>query len=48
MSGDYEPTDFFETAAMLITFIILGKWVPSAWLGPSATGQRGPSYQCRS
>lgn len=27
MSGQYKPTDFFETSAMLITFILLGKYL---------------------
>lgn len=27
--GDYTPTDFFETSAMLITFILLGKYLES-------------------
>ena len=27
ISGDYVPTDFFETSAMLITFILLGKYL---------------------
>ena len=26
-SNDYKPTDFFETSAMLITFILLGKYL---------------------
>ena len=26
-SNDYKPTDFFETSAMLITFILLGKFL---------------------
>ena len=25
--GDYQPTDFFETSAMLITFITMGKFL---------------------
>lgn len=35
-NGDYVPTDFFETSAMLITFILLGKYlevVPTAGYG---------------
>ncbi|KAK9809274.1 hypothetical protein WJX73_000048 [Symbiochloris irregularis] len=27
ISGGYQATDFFETAAMLITFILAGKWL---------------------
>ena len=27
MTGAYRPTDFFETCAMLITFILLGKYL---------------------
>jgi len=29
-SGNYVPTDFFETSAMLITFILLGKYLESS------------------
>lgn len=29
-SGNYTPTDFFETAAMLITFVFLGKYLESS------------------
>ncbi|GMH33228.1 hypothetical protein BSKO_01062 [Bryopsis sp. KO-2023] len=31
--SNYSPTDFFETAAMLITFILLGKYLESAAKG---------------
>ena len=30
ISGAYKPTDFFETAAMLISFILLGKYLEAA------------------
>jgi hypothetical protein len=30
MSGSYTPTDFFETCAMLITFILAGKYMECA------------------
>ncbi len=30
MSGMYLPTDFFETCAMLITFVLLGKYLEAA------------------
>ena len=36
MSGDYQPTDFFETAAMLITFIILGKYLEASAKGKTS------------
>ena len=29
-SGDYSPTDFFETSAMLITFVLVGKYLESS------------------
>ena len=29
-SGDYQPTDFFETSAMLISFVLLGKFLESS------------------
>ena len=35
-SGDYQPTDFFETAAMLITFIILGKYLEASAKGKTS------------
>lgn len=30
ITGLYRPTDFFETSAMLITFILLGKYLEAA------------------
>ncbi len=30
ITGEYRPTDFFETSAMLITFILLGKYLEAA------------------
>ncbi|KAL0031786.1 hypothetical protein WJX79_007431 [Trebouxia sp. C0005] len=30
ITGQYRPTDFFETSAMLITFILLGKYLEAA------------------
>lgn len=30
LSGRYKPTDFFETAAMLITLVLMGKYLESA------------------
>ena len=33
MAADYHPTDFFETSAMLITFILLGKYLEAAAKG---------------
>ncbi|KAG2433084.1 hypothetical protein HYH02_012788 [Chlamydomonas schloesseri] len=33
LSSDYVPTDFFETSAMLITFILLGKYLEAAAKG---------------
>ena len=35
MSGAYQPTDFFETAAMLITLVLMGKYLESAVSGGS-------------
>lgn len=35
-SMDYQPTDFFETAAMLITFVLLGKYLESAAKGKTS------------
>ena len=32
-AGAYRPTDFFETSAMLITFILLGKYLEAAAKG---------------
>ena len=32
-SGAYRPTDFFETSAMLITFILLGKYLEASAKG---------------
>ena len=29
-SGAYKPTDFFETAAMLVTLVLMGKYLESA------------------
>lgn len=36
MSGSYIPTDFFETAAMLITFILLGKYLEASAKGKTS------------
>jgi len=33
MTGRYTPTDFFETSAMLITFVLLGKYLESSAKG---------------
>eukprot|EP00198_Chlamydomonas_reinhardtii_P009930 XP_001699267.1 heavy metal transporting ATPase [Chlamydomonas reinhardtii] len=33
LSSEYVPTDFFETSAMLITFILLGKYLEAAAKG---------------
>ena len=33
---DYTPTDFFETSAMLITFILLGKYLENAAKGKTS------------
>lgn len=30
LNGAYKPTDFFETAAMLITLVLMGKYLESA------------------
>ena len=30
MNGAYKPPDFFETAAMLITLVLMGKYLESA------------------
>ena len=29
MTGGYQPTDFFETSAMLITLVLFGKYLES-------------------
>ena len=36
MTGSYQPTDFFETAAMLITFILLGKYLEASAKGKTS------------
>ena len=33
VTGKYEATDFFETSAMLITFILLGKYLEASAKG---------------
>ena len=33
MSGQFIPTDFFETSAMIITFILMGKYLECAAKG---------------
>lgn len=35
-SGAYSPTDFFETSAMLITFVLLGKYLESSAKGKTS------------
>ena len=34
--GDYTPTDFFETSAMLITFITMGKYLEARAKGKTS------------
>lgn len=41
LNGDYKPTDFFETAAMLITLVLMGKYLESA---VSADGMYGAGW----
>ena len=36
MSGKYQPTDFFETSAMLITLVLFGKYLESAAKGKTS------------
>lgn len=36
MSGKYTPTDFFETSSMLITFVLLGKYLESSAKGKTS------------
>jgi len=36
VSGAYAPTDFFETSAMLITFVLLGKYLESSAKGKTS------------
>ncbi|KAK9810274.1 hypothetical protein WJX72_007760 [[Myrmecia] bisecta] len=36
MTGAYRPTDFFETSAMLITFILLGKYLEASAKGKTS------------
>lgn len=36
MSGGYQPTDFFETSAMLITLVLFGKYLESAAKGKTS------------
>jgi Cu+-exporting ATPase len=36
MTGAYQPTDFFETAAMLITLVLMGKYLESAAKGKTS------------
>ena len=36
MTGMYSPTDFFETAAMLITFVLIGKYLESSAKGKTS------------
>ena len=36
MSGEYSPTDFFETSAMLITLVLFGKYLESAAKGKTS------------
>jgi len=35
-TGQYRPTDFFETSAMLITFILLGKYLEASAKGKTS------------
>ena len=35
-NGQYRPTDFFETSAMLITFILLGKYLEASAKGKTS------------
>ncbi len=35
-TGAYAPTDFFETSAMLITFILLGKFLEASAKGKTS------------
>ena len=36
VTGRYSPTDFFETSAMLITFVLLGKYLESSAKGKTS------------
>ena len=36
VTGQYRPTDFFETSAMLITFILLGKYLEASAKGKTS------------
>jgi len=36
MTGMYSPTDFFETSAMLITFVLIGKYLESSAKGKTS------------
>ena len=36
MTGHYVPTDFFETSAMIITLILLGKYLECAAKGKTS------------
>lgn len=36
ITGAYQATDFFETCAMLITFILLGKYLEAAAKGKTS------------
>ena len=36
VTGNYSPTDFFETSAMLITFVLLGKYLESSAKGKTS------------
>jgi P-type Cu+ transporter len=36
MTGEYTPTDFFETSSMLITFVLLGKYLESSAKGKTS------------
>lgn len=45
-NGDYVPTDFFETAAMLITLIALGKYLESAAKGRTSQVGWVAGYGC--
>jgi Cu+-exporting ATPase len=36
MTGQYVPTDFFETSAMIITLILMGKYLECAAKGKTS------------
>ena len=40
-TGLYRPTDFFETSAMLITFILLGKYLEASAKGRTSFPHMG-------